>query len=39
MTVHVCEEATCLYMCEWRLHNCTCASGGYVTVHVRVEAT
>ena len=24
MTVHVCVEATWLYMCVWRLHDCTC---------------
>ena len=26
-------------MCEWRLRGCTCASGGYVAAHMRVEAT
>ena len=25
-------------VCEWRLRDCTCASGGSVTVRVRVEA-
>ena len=25
-----------LYMCEWRLHDCTCV-GGYMIVHVQVE--
>ena len=25
-------------MCEWRLRDCTCASGSSVTVRVRVEA-
>ena len=32
MTVHVCGG----YMttCVWRLHDCTCVSGGYMTVHV-----
>ena len=23
----------------WRLHDCTCVCGGYMTVHVCVEAT
>ena len=26
-------------MYEWRLHDCICVSGGYMTVHVCVEAT
>ena len=39
MSVHILVEATRLYMCEWRLHDCTCVSGGYMTVHVCMEAT
>ena len=27
-------EATLLDMCEWRLHDWTCVSGGYMTGHV-----
>ena len=38
MTAHARVEATWLHMCEWRLRGCTCASGGYVAAHVRVEA-
>ena len=34
MTVHVFVEATRLYISVWRLHDCTCMSGGYMTVHV-----
>ena len=41
MTVHVCEEATGLYMCEWSLHDWRLPSvcGDYMTVHVCVKAT
>ena len=39
MAAHVRVEAMWLHMCEWKLRDCTCASGGYVTAHVLVEAT
>ena len=46
MTVHVCvrHDCTCVWRlhdctCVWRLHDCTCVCGGYMTVHVCVEAT
>ena len=32
-------EAIWLDICEWRLHDWTCMSGGYMTGHVWVEAT
>ena len=38
MAAHARVEATWLHMREWRLRGCTCASGGYVTAYVRVEA-
>ena len=37
LTVRVRVESTRLYMCELKLHDCTCV-GGYMTVHVCVEA-
>ena len=34
MAAHVRVEATWLRMCDWRLCDCICVSGGYVTAHV-----
>ena len=39
MAAHVRVEATWLHMYGWRLRDCTCVGGGYMTAHVRVEAT
>ena len=34
MTGHVPVEATQIDKCEWRLHDWTCVSGGYMTRQV-----
>ena len=39
MTVRVCVWLLHDCTCMRRLHDCACVSGGYLTLHVCVEAT
>ena len=34
MTIYVSGGYMTVHVCVWRLHDCTCVSGGYTTVHM-----